>query len=121
MKIKPYHVSKIRQFRFDPTTQDPLLYALKDDGHVYAIDHVSAMRGNPKGSKKQLTFLVHWKGYEQATWEPWEHLRRSKALHDFLKQHKNKQVRSLVPKNYISESIAHESNDEADSDSEYEE
>jgi hypothetical protein len=121
MRIKPYHVSKIRQFEFDPTTQDPLFYALKDDGHAYAIDHISAMRGNPKGSKKQLTFLVHWKGYEQATWEPWEHLRRSKALHDYLKQHKSKPVRDLVPKNYMSEISIHDSNDEEDSDSEYEE
>lgn len=121
MRISPYHVSKIRQFRFDPTTQDPLLYALKDDGHVYAIDKISAMKGNPRASKKQLTFQVHWKGYEQATWEPWEHLRRSKALHEYLKQHKTKAVRDLVPKNYISETPNHDSNDEHDSDSGYEE
>ena len=120
MRISPYHVSKIRQFRFDPTTQDPLLYALKDDGHAYAIDHISAIKGNPKGSKKQLTFLVHWKGYEQATWEPWEQLRRTRALHEFLKQHKSKVVKDLVPKNYISEIPNQDSNDEHDSDSEYE-
>jgi len=121
MRIKRYHVSKIREFRFDPNTQDPLTYAIKDnsDEGVYAVDRISKIFGNPKGSKKQLSFEVYWRGYEEPTVEPWSALRRTKALHDFLRNHKDKKVNALVPVNYPPTSLRAESNDEySDSDNE---
>ncbi len=121
MRIKRYHVSKIREFKFDPNTQDPLTYAIKDnsDEGVYAVDRISKIFGNPKGSKKQLSFEVYWRGYEEPTVEPWSALRRTKALHDFLRNHKDKKVNALVPVNYPPTSLRAESNDEySDSDNE---
>ncbi len=61
IRIKPYHVSNQRPFLLDPTTQDPLIYALQDEGNVYAVNKISEMRGSPKTSRKLLTLKVHWR------------------------------------------------------------
>jgi hypothetical protein len=59
MRTRPYHISKIRPFVFDPTTQDPLTYALKDDGHLYEIDHHENgfyMLSNNNAANKRILF-----------------------------------------------------------------
>ena len=100
MRIKPYHVSNLRPFLFDPTTQDPLIYALKDEGNVYAVNKISEMRGNPKTSRKLLTFKVHWREGD-TTWEPWSSVRRTTALHSFLRAHRSRAVNRLAPEHYV--------------------
>lgn len=98
---KDYHVSRIREFNFDPATQDPLTYALRDDHQWYAVDKISHMRGDPKGLKSKLAFKVHWVGEEKPTWEPWKSIRRTKQLHDFLTNHDRPAVRELLPAHYV--------------------
>jgi hypothetical protein len=97
-----YHISKIRRFEFDPATQDPLQYALRDDpeGNVFHVSKVTDMKGEPKGSRKQLFFEVFWSGYTTPTWEPWATLRRTTALHTYLRNHADSKVRQLLPKGF---------------------
>ena len=53
------HVSRLREFQIDTTADDPLKYALKDDGISYAVERVADIKGNPKGPKTKLEFLVY--------------------------------------------------------------
>jgi transposase InsO family protein len=96
-RIKDYHVTRLHPFLFDPTTQDPLTYAIRDD-HVYIVQRVSNIRGDLK-KLKTVEVLVHWLGYEEDsnTWEPWANLRTNSELHNFVRNHKNKDVRKLMP------------------------
>jgi hypothetical protein len=113
-------VSKIRRFHFDPETQDPLKYALRDDpeGDVFHVNKVTNIRGNSGGSKKQLFFEVLWTGYEVPTWEPWNTLRRTSALHEYLRNHVEPAIRRLLPKGFERAARAAElSSDEENSDS----
>ena len=87
-----YHIKNLRTFEFDPSTQNPLTYGLKDDENMYQVQRISKHRGDPKKSKSQLSFLVHWVGYEEATWEPWANIRRTVQLHDYLRNHAKKAV-----------------------------
>jgi hypothetical protein len=96
-----YHIKKLRVFDFDPTTQNPLTYALKDDGNMYQVERISKHKGDPTKLKTQLFFLVHWVGYETPTWEPWSQVRRLSKLHEYISNHKNKKVQDLLPKNFI--------------------
>jgi hypothetical protein len=94
-----YHVSKLRPFWCDPD-DDPLTFALRDDaeGNTFRVLKIANMRGDPKGSKKDLFFEVFWTGYSAPTWEPWSGLRRTTALRIYLDQHTNPRVRALKPK-----------------------
>lgn len=56
------------------------------DTEEYIVDHISDHRGSWKGLTS-MTFLVHWLGYDEATWEPWKHLRNVHALHTYLREH----------------------------------
>ena len=95
-----YHVKDIFPFTFDPTTVDPRSIAVRDMD-LYTVNKITDMRGNPKKGKAGLQFLVHWVGYDDPTWEPWTSVRRLSSLHNFLRHHPNKNVRNILPKNFI--------------------
>ena len=107
---KRYHVKRLIQFNDDPSKYDTTKVALRDSGDIFYVERVSEMSGDPKGSKTQLFFKVHWVGQEQTTWEPWKSLRLNEFLHKFLKSHTNKIVQRLIPKNL--EEIRNESDSE---------
>jgi hypothetical protein len=100
MRQYDYHITNLRVFDFDPNIQNPLTYALKDDGSMYQVERVSKHKGDPKKSKTQLLFLVHWVGYEEPTWEPWSNIRRTAKLHEYISNHTKPAVRNLLPKNF---------------------
>jgi hypothetical protein len=100
MRSYEYHIKNLRVFNFDPTTQNPLTYALKDDGTMYQVDYISKHKGDPSKAKSQLMFQVHWVGYDDPTWEPWSHVRRNIRLHEYLRTHKTKAVRDLLPPDF---------------------
>jgi hypothetical protein len=104
LKVKPYHVTRISQFNYDPSKWDPLQVALRDTGDLFKVDHISAIKGDPKGPKSKLFFKVHWLGYDDkhATFEPWDNVRANVKLHEFLKQHKQAAIKALLPKNFTS-------------------
>ena len=100
LRVYDYHVKNLRVFNFDPTTQNPLEYALKDNGTMYQVERISKHKGDPKKNKSNLYFLVHWLGYDETTWEPWVHVRRTAQLHDYLRNHSSKAIRDLLPQNF---------------------
>ena len=67
---------------------------------MYQVQRISKYRGDPKKAKSQLFFLVHWVGFEEATWEPWANIRRTAQLHNYLRNHAKKAVRDLLPPNF---------------------
>jgi hypothetical protein len=100
MRQYDYHIANLRVFDFDPNTQNPLTYALKDDGSMYQVERISKHKGDAKKSKKQLFFLVHWVGYEEPSWEPWSNIRRTAKLHEYISNHTKPAVRNLLPKSF---------------------
>ena len=113
MRKKQYHVSRMREFIFDPLTDDPLNSALTDD-HVYRPECIISMKGNPKGAKGQLFFRVRWLGHQASddTWEPWTNVRKLLVLKDFLSNHTNPNVRALLPKNINYEEVIQDMHDD---------
>jgi hypothetical protein len=103
MKEKLYHVKRLTEFNYDPTKWDPLQIALRDTGDLFRVERISAYQGNPKGAKAQLYFTVHWVGYSEPSQEPWGNLRNNAKLHEFLRNHKQKVLRDLLPKNFASQ------------------
>ena len=93
----------LREFIFDPLTDDPLNSALTDD-HVYRPECIISMKGNPKGAKGQLFFRVRW--------EPWTNVRKLLVLKDFLSNHTNPNVRALLPKNINYEEVIQDMHDD---------
>lgn len=99
-----YHVSQLKEYRHDPLSdKTPLEIALQDHDHVYIVEQILDVKGDPKGLKGQLFFLVKWQGYEDTTWEPWASLRNVEQLHEFLRHHEDPQVRKLLPKQFCKE------------------
>jgi len=103
-KNHDYHVSQLKEYRHDPLSdKTPLEIALQDHDHVYIVEKILDIKGDPRGLKSQLFFLVKWLGYEDTTWEPWASLRNVEQLHEFLRHHEDPQVRKLLPKQFCNE------------------
>ena len=64
----------------------------------FIIDSILAHRGNNK-RVSTLEFLVRWLDYDESfdTWEPWQSLRETDQLHDYLRQ---KGLEKLIPLTY---------------------
>ena len=82
-------------------TSNPLTYALKNDGSMNQMEKISNKhKGDSNKSKKQLLFLVHRTGYKDPSWKPWSKVRPLSQLHEYVKNHKIKKVRNLLPKTF---------------------
>ena len=99
MKNRDYHITKLRPFIFDESTQNPLDYAIRDDQDCYIVEKITALKGSPTGPKKNLQLKVHWVGVKDPSWEKWSRMRNSIALQNFLKNHKKQSCRDLCPSN----------------------
>jgi hypothetical protein len=86
----------LRPFTFDPLTQNPLQFALRDKTDIQEVERISNHKGNPTGRKTSLFFLVHWVGFTEPTWEPWKHVRRTESLKSYLITHEDVNVRKLA-------------------------
>ena len=98
MKLEDFHVTRLKPFLYDDSVTIPRLVANRDQ-QVFDVDHILAHRGDPK-RKSSLEFLVRWTGYTDAhdTWEPWNSLRDTHALHRYLSAHR---LKALIPKKYV--------------------
>ena len=97
-KLEDYHISSLTKFEYDVNEVDPRLIANRDS-QMWDVEAVIAHRGDPKGSKRQLFFLIKWVGFDasQNTWEPWENVRDTAALQAYLTE---KKLRSLIPQKF---------------------
>lgn len=112
LKRKHYHIKRLTPFNLDITKYDPAKVALRDSGDTFFVDHISDIEGDPKGSKYQLFFKVHWKDKKKPTWEPWKNLRNNESLHKYLKNHHDMHVRKLLPRNMKTANIDSDSEEE---------
>ena len=97
-KLEDYHVTSLSAFEYDPDEVDPRLVANKDQ-QMWDVEEVISHKGDPKGSKKQLFFRIKWAGLDSSenTWEAWETVRDTAALHAYLAK---KKLRSLIPQKF---------------------
>jgi len=93
-KVFAIDPSKVHKFNYDPADTNPAEVALRDKQEFY-VKTIHGTRGNPQ-RRKTLEFLVEWEGYIERTWEPWAHLRHNTVLHEFLRNHHNKELRKLT-------------------------
>ena len=97
-RITRVHVSRLIPFDHDPTYTDPIAIAAKD-AESFLVEEIIAHIGNPS-AKSDMTFLVHWAGYDDPrdyTWEPWRSLNTNAILHLYLT---NKGLHTLIPQGY---------------------
>ena len=82
--LEDYHVTRLREFRYDERFVDPRDIALRDRDE-YFVEKILAYRGDI-GRLKTLAFLVKWRGYDESfnSWEPWKNLRETEQLHRYL-------------------------------------
>lgn len=96
--IKDVHVTRLKQFVFDPKQTDPTRIAAADKG-MFIVEKVLGHQGNTKKSST-LKFLIHWLGYpnEDDSWEPWSNMRDNSAVHEYLI---SKGLEKLIPKKFL--------------------
>ncbi len=95
-KNENVHITRLKPFYYDPKYTDPEEVVNKEK-QTYEIEKVIGHKGN-KRSKSRMTFTVKWVGYDQPTeGEPWEQLRNTKALHEYLR---SKHMASLIPRKF---------------------
>jgi hypothetical protein len=84
-KIKPYHVSNLKPFRFDTLQTDTLDIARRDYVEFF-VEKILDMTGDVK-RVSTLTFLVEWLGYDDThtSWEPWKDVRDTTEVHVYLR------------------------------------
>jgi hypothetical protein len=74
-KIKPYHVSDLKPFRFDTLQTDPFDITRKFYLEFF-VEKILDMKGDVK-RVSTLSFLIKWLSYEDTynLWEPWKDVR----------------------------------------------
>ena len=94
-KLQDYHVSRLHPFYFDEAHVDPVQVANKDQQMV-VVESILDIRGNPRGPRKDISFLVHWRGHDTRddSWVSYKDLRHNEILHDYLRVHR---MRHLIP------------------------
>ena len=94
-KEKVVHVTRLKEFIFNPKTTDPQDIARRDYLEFF-VEAIRSHRG-PISKKNDLQFLVKWLNYPESenTWEPYGALRLVDKLHDYLRAEK---VERLIPK-----------------------
>ena len=117
-RVADYHVSKLRPFLYDERTLQPIQVAVTDHLDEFIAEECLQMKGNIRGSRKNLQFKIRWAGYgpEDDTWEPWDYCRDSAAVRTFLVNHQDSRVRRLAPKDYIPEVNTEQEEESSDSD-----
>jgi hypothetical protein len=97
-KQKPYHVSDLKPFVFDPLNTDPLNIARRDY-LVFFIEKILAMSGEVK-KVSTLDFHIKWLGYDDTynLWLPWKDLRVTDILHSYLRENN---LGNSIPKKFI--------------------
>lgn len=98
-KVETVHISQLRPFHYDAAATDPRQVA-NIDSAVWDVEKIIAHRGNFSGNRANWQFRVRWQGYppEQDTWEPWDALRNTDAMHIYLRS-RNKT--HLIPKSIL--------------------
>ncbi len=78
--IEDFHVTRLREFRYDQRFVDPRDIALRDNDEYY-VEKILGHSGIPT-KLKTLQFHVKWRGYDAAskTWEPWKNLRETEVI-----------------------------------------
>jgi hypothetical protein len=74
-KEKPYHVSDMKPFVFDPLRTDPQDIARRDYLEFF-VEKILDMTGDKK-KVSTLQFHVKWLGFNEIlnSWEPWKNIR----------------------------------------------
>ena len=93
-KDEDVHVTRLKQFQYDAEHTDPREVAMHDQ-EEFEIDHIITHRGD-RHDKTAMTFLVRWQDFGEAedSWEPWENLRNTDALHTYLRANR---MKTLIP------------------------
>ena len=93
-EIEDYHVTRLREFRYDERYVDPRDIALRDREEFF-VEKILAHRGDV-GRLKTLAFHVKWRGFDESfnSWEPWKNLRETERLHRYLILHG---LQKLIP------------------------
>jgi len=104
-KIENHHLSRLAPFFFDAEKTTPEDVAT-EEVQAWDIERIVRHKGNMRGAKNQLKFLVRWGGDVQPkeTWEPWRNadniqasLYHTEQLHDYLRAQK---LQFLIPRQY---------------------
>jgi hypothetical protein len=96
-KVKPYHISDIKPFIFDPLRTDPIDIARRDYLEFF-VEKILEMKGDGK-RVKTFSFLVRWLGYDEThdSWEPWKNVRDTDKVHDYLRANN---MENFIPKKF---------------------
>ena len=97
-KDRWYHVTQLKQFKYDPEKTDPTDIARRDNSEFY-VEKVLSYQGDIR-KVTSLTFLVKWLGYDNAdnTYEPWSGMKDNVKLHEFLIR---ENLKNLIPRKYF--------------------
>ena len=89
------HVSRLKNFDYEPQIDDPTAIAAKDYEED-EVESILAHQGDPR-RKGSLDFLVRWTGFDESEdlWLPWSSLRDNVKLHQYLRVNG---MAKLIPK-----------------------
>jgi hypothetical protein len=93
-EIEDYHVTRLREFRYDERYVEPRDIALRDRDEFY-VKRILAHHGDV-GRLKTLAFHVKWRGFDESfnSWKPLKNLRETEMLHRYLILHG---LQKLIP------------------------
>ena len=99
MVCSDFHVSRLREFHYDPAVTDPREVA-NSQLRFRDVDMIIKHKGKPAW-KTTMQFLVKWTDSlnNPDSWEPYNVIRNNEKLHEYLRS-KNKQLIKLIPERF---------------------
>ena len=85
-RVETVHVARLHPFIYDPTTVDPDIVAIRDQGEFIVQEIVDALI-DQNLPKTEWSFKVRWSGYDESfdEWLDWNEIKNVDKLHDYFR------------------------------------
>jgi hypothetical protein len=100
-RLEDFHISNIKPFKYMYDETNPYAVALKDSwtGDQFLVENIVDHNWPDNHKLEDIKFKVRWLNYspDDDTWEPYSNIKKTEALHRYIRNCKKPNMLLLIP------------------------